>query len=197
MTNKQGQNTNNLSRRGYVALGSNLETATRTSVETVNEALGLFAGAALRITKQSQWYSAPAFPAGNGPDYVNGVVEIESPLSAEAVLAALHGIEDTLGRTRPARWASRVVDLDLLAMGEGVAPDRAGFLGWAQLPLAAQMQAAPEALVLPHPRLQDRAFVLKPLAEIAPAWRHPVFGQTASALLAALPAAARNEIRPL
>lgn len=197
MTSKQGQKTAILSRKGYVALGSNLETATRTSLEIVNMALGLFADAALRITKQSQWYSAPAFPAGSGPDYVNGVVEIESDLPAKAVLAALHAIEDELGRTRPKRWAARVIDLDLLAFGEEVAPSPAGFAHWQSLPLTQQMQVAPEALILPHPRLQDRAFVLKPLAEIAPAWPHPVLGQSASALLAALPAEARNEIRPL
>ncbi len=197
MIGNQGQNFANLPRKGYVALGSNLGSATRTSLEMVNEALGLFAGAAIRIIKQSQWYSAPAFPAGSGPDYVNGVVEIESDLPAEAVLAALHTIESALGRTRPKRWAARVVDLDLLAMGDEIAPSPEGFAHWQALPLEAQMQAAPAEMILPHPRLQDRAFVLKPLAEIAPDWRHPVLGKTARALLAALPAEARNEIRPL
>ncbi len=197
MIGKQGQKSAKLSRKGYVALGSNLETATRTSLEMVNEALGLFAGAAIRITQQSQWYSAPAYPAGSGPEYVNGVVEIESDMAAEAVLAALHNIESTLGRTRPRRWAARVVDLDLLAMGDEIAPSSEGFAHWQGLPLAAQKLAAPEEMILPHPRLQDRAFVLKPLAEIAPDWRHPVLGKTARAMLAALPAEARNEIRPL
>ncbi|NOR63290.1 MAG: 2-amino-4-hydroxy-6-hydroxymethyldihydropteridine diphosphokinase [Rhodobacteraceae bacterium] len=197
MTSKQGQKTAKLSRIGYVALGSNLQTATRTSLEMVNEALGLFAGAAIRITKQSQWYSAPAFPEGNGPDYVNGVVEIESDLPAKAILAALHDIEAELGRTRPKRWAARVIDLDLLAYGDEIAPNPAVFAQWQGLPLTEQMQAAPEELILPHPRMQDRAFVLKPLAEIAPDWQHPVLGQSASVLLAALPAEARNEIRPL
>ncbi len=197
MTSKQGQKSAKLSRIGYVALGSNLQTATRTSLEMVNEALGLLNGAAIRITQQSQWYSAPAFPAGSGPDYVNGVVEIESNLPSKDVLAALHDIECQLGRTRPKRWASRVIDLDLLAYGDEIAPSPAAFAHWQSLSLTAQMQATPEALILPHPRLQDRAFVLKPLAEIAPGWQHPVLGQTASALLAALPPEARNEIRPL
>ncbi len=197
MVSKQGHKSAKLSRKGYVALGSNLETATRTSLQLVNEALGLFAHAAIRITKQSQWYSAPAFPAGSGPDYVNGVVEIESDMPAEAVLAALHDIESLLGRTRPKRWAARVVDLDLLAMGAEIAPSPEGFAHWQALPLAAQMKAAPEEMILPHPRLQDRAFVLIPLAEIVPDWRHPVLGKTARALLATLPADDRNEIRPL
>ncbi len=180
-----------------MALGSNLQTTTRTSLEMVNEALELFAGAAIRITQKSQWYSAPAFPVGSGPDYVNGVVEIESALTAKAILAALHNIESALGRTRPKRWAARVLDLDLLALGAEVAPNQAEFARWTGLPLAAQMQAAPEGLILPHPRLQDRAFVLKPWAEIAPDWRHPVLGHTVAEMLAALPAEARGEIRPL
>lgn len=197
MSSKQGHKTANLSRIGYVALGSNLETATRTSLEVVIKALELFAGAEIRITKQSQWYSAPAFPAGSGSEYVNGVVEIESCLQPNAILAALHNIESELGRTRPKRWASRVIDLDLLAYGAEIAPNPATFTHWQRLPLVEQLQAAPEGLILPHPRLQDRAFVLKPLAEIAPAWQHPVLGKSANALLAELPAEARDEIRPL
>jgi len=197
MISKQGRNFANLSRIGYVALGSNLQTATRTSLQMVNEALGLFAGAAIRITKQSQWYSAPAFPAGSGPDYVNGVVEIESEMAAGAVLAALHDIESQLGRTRPKRWAARVVDLDLLAMGADILPNRDVFTHWKELPLGAQIKTAPDQLILPHPRLQDRAFVLKPLAEIAPDWQHPMLGKTVQEMLAALPADLRNEIRPL
>jgi 2-amino-4-hydroxy-6-hydroxymethyldihydropteridine diphosphokinase len=197
MISKQGQKHAELSRIGYVALGSNLQTATRTSLEIVNEALGLLGGVGIRIIQQSQWYSAPAFPKGGGPDYVNGVVKIESELPAQAVLVALHDIESQLGRTRPKRWAARVVDLDLLAFGSEISPNRAVFSHWQGLSLDMQMQAAPEVLILPHPRLQDRAFVLKPLAEIAPDWQHPVLGQTARALLAALPSEACNEIRPL
>lgn len=197
MRRLQGLKTNILSSTGYIALGSNLAPATTTSLQLVNKALGLFTGANLRITKQSQWYSAPAFPAGNGQDYVNGVVEITSNLPANAILAALHQIETTLGRTRPARWAARVVDLDLLALGPLVAPDLPGFKHWCNLPPSQQMRTTPDALVLPHPRLQDRAFVLKPLAEIAPDWRHPVLGKTAAALLAALPESAQDEVLPI
>jgi len=185
------------SRIGYVALGSNLSTATRTSQQVVTEALRLFSGESLRIIQQSQWYSAPAFPKGNGPDYVNGVVEIETSLGAAETIAALHRIEAKLGRARTTRWASRVVDLDLLALGGIIAPSVEEYTRWQTLQLDAQMTETPEGLVLPHPRLQDRAFVLIPLAEIAPDWRHPVLGQTASTLLAALSSAERDEILPL
>ena len=197
MTEKQGIIVAKKPWSGYVALGSNLETATQTSLDMVNGALGLFAEAGLRVRARSHWYRAPAFPAGAGPDYVNGVVEIETTQAAAVVLAALHNIEDHLGRTRPKRWASRVIDLDLLAIEAVVSPDLAEFYYWKNLSLSAQMEAAPKQLILPHPRLQDRAFVLQPLAEIAPHWRHPVLGQTATTLLAALPAKARAEIQPI
>ena len=184
-------------RIGYIALGSNLDTATKTSSEFLEDSLKLLNTTEIRITRTSKAYRTPAFPAGNGPDYVNAVVEIETTLAATAVLAALHDIENTLGRARPARWASRVIDLDLIALGAEVAPDAATFDHWLSLPLSAQMKTAPSELILPHPRLQDRAFVLVPLAEIAPKWRHPVLEETAEALLAALPAADRAEINAL
>ena len=197
MTNKQGQIPAKTLRKGYVALGSNLETATRTSLDFVNEALGLFLDAKIRISQQSQWYSAPAFPKGNGPDYVNGVVEIETDLKAEDLLTVLHDIEKSLGRTRLVRWEARVVDLDLLALGSEIAPSKDRFDYWKDLPLKVQLQDAPDELILPHPRMHERAFVLKPLAQIAPDWVHPVLGQSASTILAALPVKSRDEIRPL
>jgi len=184
-------------RYGYVALGSNLSRATGTSREICNEALGLFLAAGLRITQRSSWYSAPAFPSGSGPDYVNGVVKIETGLTAPEALFALHAIESQLGRTRPHRWASRIIDLDLLAFDAVILPDRAGFERWASLPLSAQMEAAPDELILPHPRMQDRAFVLVPLAEIAPNWMHPVFRKTAAEMCADLPSEAVAGILPL
>ena len=107
MTNKQGQKAALTPRKGYVALGSNLESATKTSLQLVGEALELFSDVGIRISQQSQWYSAPAFPKGNGPDYVNGVVEIEAGMPSNAVLSALHDVENTLGRTRSSRWESR------------------------------------------------------------------------------------------
>ena len=91
----------------------------------------------------------------------------------------------------------RTLDLDLLAWGDSVLPDSATQDSWRALPPEAQVRAVPDGLILPHPRLQDRAFVLVPLADVAPDWVHPRTGLTVRQMLAALPAADRDAVKPL
>lgn len=148
------------------------------------------AGFALRATS-GLWHT-PAVPAGSGPDYANAVVLAGWRGGARAALDALHRIEAGMGRTRTARWGPRTLDLDLLALDDSVLPDLAGWTHWATLPAERQRVEMPDRLILPHPRLQDRAFVLLPLAEIAPDWRHPVTGRDVARMLADLPPGARD-----
>lgn len=149
------------------------------------------------IVSISRFYRTPAFPPGSGPDFVNAAALVATELTPSAILAALHRIEAEFGRTRETRWGARTLDLDLLMLGDAVLPDRDTQKAWMNLPPAKQRTTAPDQLILPHPRLQDRGFVLIPLAEIAPGLRHPVTGLTVSEMADALPASEKATICPL
>ncbi|MEX0971174.1 MAG: 2-amino-4-hydroxy-6-hydroxymethyldihydropteridine diphosphokinase [Paracoccaceae bacterium] len=184
-------------RYSYIAIGANMKSRHGNPRATLAAALALFASEKLRISAQSSWYETPAFPAGNGPDYVNAVVAVKSTLAPAAQLAALHRIEAEMGRARLQRWGARVCDLDLLAVDDAILPDIATWRSWFALPLAGQMRDAPTELILPHPRLQDRSFVLVPWAEIAPDWQHPTLHKSVLELRDALPLAEIAEIRAI
>ena len=148
------------------------------------------------VAKISGLYLTSSFPAGSGPDFVNAAIRIETDRAPVEILAILHRIEAAAGRVRTGRWGPRTLDLDLLAVGDLVLPDAATQGRWRALSLADQQRLTPEGLVLPHPRLQDRAFVLVPLADIAPAWVHPLLGLSVAAMLAALSATDRAAVIP-
>jgi len=128
---------------------------------------------------------------------VNAALVIPWADSPEALLDLLHEIEEAFGRTRTARWEARVLDLDLIALGQAVRPDAETQAQWRALPLDRAAQETPGTLILPHPRLQERAFVLVPLADVAPDWRHPLTGESVREMLEALPAEDLAEIRPI
>ena len=180
-----------------IGIGANLHTSVGNPARTLVVALGLLAKEGLGLRAVSRFYRSPAFPAGSGPDYVNACAVLSGPNDPETVLAALHRVEARLGRQRSARWAARGIDLDLLALGEAILPDAQTQAHWRNLPFARQMTETPERLILPHPRLTDRAFVLIPLAEIAPAWRHPTTGETVAEMANRLDAGQKAGLEPL
>jgi 2-amino-4-hydroxy-6-hydroxymethyldihydropteridine diphosphokinase len=157
----------------FIGLGANLPSPNHGAPrDTVLAAIRALEVAGLEIRARSLLYESEPVPVSDQPWYVNAVIEAASDLASVALLALLHSVENAFGRARSVPNAARMLDLDLL--------DCRG-----------EVRTGPEAPILPHPRLQDRAFVLRPLVDIAPGWRHPVSGKTAAELLAALPAGQR------
>lgn len=153
-----------------IALGSNLPSEKGDSRKTLEAALERMADFGLSVVEVSSWYETEPVPKSDQPNFINGVAVIEAQNSAESVLEILHEIEEEFGRRRTVLNAARSLDLDLIDYnGVCISPNNA------------------EGLVLPHPRMQDRGFVLYPLQEVAPNWCHPVSGASISQLIQSLP----------
>lgn len=184
-------------RPALIGLGGNLPSTYGDPVQTILVSLAHIHARLGRIVSISRFFQTPAFPKGSGPDFVNAAAAISSALSPEALLAGLHQIEAGAGRVRGMRWAARTLDLDLIAVGDAVLPDAATQRDWMALARDRQGREAPSRLILPHPRLQDRGFVLIPLADICPDWRHPVLGRTVREMADALPDEDKAAIYPV
>lgn len=141
-----------------VALGANLDHPRYGPPrETLEAALEALQQSGVTILARSRWYRSAPVPPSEQPWFVNAVASVETSLSPADLLAKLHEIEASFGRSRRRRNEARVLDLDLLAYHDRVS-------------------APGQSPVLPHPRLAERAFVVLPLGEVAPDWRHPASG---------------------
>ncbi|CBL45585.1 7,8-dihydro-6-hydroxymethylpterin-pyrophosphokinase [gamma proteobacterium HdN1] len=135
----------------YIGLGSNLQNPAA-QLECALQALRKQPG--ILMVKASSFYRSKAVGPGDQPDYVNAAVQLETTLSPIGLLDALQSIENTQGRVRgEIRWVARTLDLDLLLYGDQTIQH--------------------SRLQVPHPRMTERAFVLKPLLELAPTLRLP------------------------
>ena len=151
-----------------VGLGANLPSpAHGRPRDTLLAALVQMERRGLRLGGRSRWYESAPVPESDQPWFVNGVVEIFTALDPAALLELLHAVERDFGRFRGEPNAPRTLDLDLIAYGDMV-----------------RDRAPP---ILPHPRMAARAFVLLPLREVAPDWRHPVTGRSVEEMIRALP----------
>jgi 2-amino-4-hydroxy-6-hydroxymethyldihydropteridine diphosphokinase len=180
-----------------IALGANLRSSAGVPQQTLHEALAFLIQAGAQIDAVSRFFRTPCFPPGAGPDYVNAAARMRFDGPPHAALALLHEAEAEFGRTRVQRWGQRTLDLDLLAAEATILPDPQTHERWRGLPLDQQIETAPDKLILPHPRIQDRAFVLVPLRDIAPNWVHPVTSLTVTQMCDALPSVQVAEVVPL
>ncbi len=152
-----------------LALGANLSHPDHGAPrETLEAALKALEARGVQILQRSRWYRSPAWPPSDQPDFVNGAVQVESELGPRDLLALLHDVEAQFGRERGTVNAARTLDLDLIAYHQDLIDE-------------------PDGLKLPHPRMAERSFVLLPLMEVAPGWRHPATGLSVAEMARALP----------
>jgi 2-amino-4-hydroxy-6-hydroxymethyldihydropteridine diphosphokinase len=152
-----------------VAIGANLPgpdgCSALQSCEAAAAAIQAIPG--LLFVALSTWYRTTPVPRAEQPDYCNGMIRLEGEIGPEVLLARLQEIELYFGRVRGALNAARTLDLDIIDLN-------------------GMIRAVPDP-VLPHPRAHLRTFVLRPLLDVAPAWRHPALRQSVATLLAELP----------
>jgi len=152
----------------FIGLGANLPSAAGSPVATLEKAVADLLASGVVIRRRSPWFeTAPVPRADDQPWYVNGVVEVATDLTPADLLGLLQRLEAEAGRVRSVANAARPLDLDIIAYGDRV-----------------ETRNDP---LLPHPRMEARAFVLLPLQAIAPGWRHPVSKRTVVELVADLP----------
>ena len=153
-----------------IALGANLASPAGPPAETIAAALDALNRNGVKIEAVSALYATPAWPDPADPSFANAVARVDTAYSPVELMQVLHKIESAFGRTRGAKNAPRTLDLDLI--------DYHG-----------RVEEGPPTL--PHPRMAQRAFVLIPLSDVAPGWRHPATGRSVADLIAALPKESR------
>ncbi len=158
-----------------VALGSNTPGPWGSPEETVAHALKALNGGGIRLKRASSLLKSAPFGVVDQPAFVNAAALVETALPPQALLRRLHEIERMAGRRRTLRWGPRTLDLDLV--------DYHGLI-----------RRKPLRPFLPHPGVAERIFVLAPIAEIAPHWRHPVTHRTVEQMLARLDPAGEGSL---
>jgi 2-amino-4-hydroxy-6-hydroxymethyldihydropteridine diphosphokinase len=150
-------------KRILIAMGSNASNDLKESYDLLVDAINSLTNKFVTNVNISKFYKTPAFPAESGPDFINCVLSGKTYLSPEHLLNKMHLIEEVIP--------------------SGIYVNK-----WLNMPLDMQKIKTPDQLILPHPRIQDRPFVLIPLGDVAPNWKHPIFNKTSREML--------NELAP-
>lgn len=161
-----------------IALGSNLDGPWGSPRKTVERAVRELDKGPVRLRAVSRFLETKPYGRSKQQNFINAVACVETHLSPQALLARLQMTERAAGRKRSLRWGPRTLDLDIIDYNGRLVDARGGLR---------------QTLQLPHPGIADRYFVLKPLAELAPGWRHPVSRRKAGQLLRRLRGAGHGE----
>ena len=171
-----------------VVLGSNLSSEFGNSAETLKKCVDeIRSNPNIESLLESNWYISESFLNKRDPRYVNVGIKFSTKLKPKKVLNFTSGLENRYGRKRQERWGPRTCDIDILLCDQKILPSKLYFNKWLNLNLSDQIRLVPNELILPHPRLQERTFFLKPLDDLQPDWIHPFLKMKAKEMLDSLP----------
>lgn len=178
----------------WLSLGSNLPHDGMQPAEVLEAAIIALKGAGFDALKSSDFYQTEPVPKSDQPDFVNCVVTGKTDHTAHEVLDICQSVEKSFGRDRTTRWGARTLDIDIIDYGHRVYPSADM---WHTVADNARAETRMPELVLPHPFMHKRAFVLQPLCDLAPDWQHPVYQRTAVDLLSEQSADDRAGVVPI
>ena len=171
-----------------LVLGSNLSSEFGNSAETLKKCVDeIRSNPDIESLSESNWYISSSFLNKREPRYVNVGIRFSTKLKPIKLLDFTSGLETKYGRKRQERWGPRTCDIDILLCDQLILPSKLSFNKWLNLDLSDQIRLVPDELILPHPRLQERTFFLKPLDDLQPDWVHPFLKVKAKEMLDSLP----------
>ena len=166
-----------------LAFGANLASAIGQPRDTIEAALGTLEAEGVGLCRLSSFYRSAALTLNedaDAPDFVNLVATVATKLQPDDLLALCLETERRYGRSPGARWSARTLDIDLIAYEDLILPNQAA---WQEISSSTDPAAISKELMVPHPRMHIRDFILVPLVEVEPQWRHPVTGKSARMML--------------
>ena len=171
-----------------VVLGSNLPSKFGNSAQTLKKCIDeIRSYYSIQFLMESNWYSSSSFVDEREPRYVNVGIRFSTNLKPIDLLNYTSSLENKYGRKRERRWEPRTCDIDILLCDQLILPSNSHFEKWFKLDFSHQITLSPNELIIPHPRLQERTFFLKPLNDLQPDWIHPFLGIKAKEMLDSLP----------